>query len=162
MKKLLFMLLLSLGTITGASADTVQKLVVTKADGSVVKFDFSDAPVVSFTSTDVEIKVGGEKAILFPLSDYAKFTFEEEGILPDEVAEVVEEIRAEEFKIEGGNIRAWGLEPGSPVTIYSLDGKPVASGRADSNGDFSFSLSGANAGIYIVKTSKTTFKFLKK
>ena len=66
------------------------------------------------------------------------------------------------FRLAPGEIAISGAEPGSQAQVYALGGRQVLSARVGQDGSVSLSTTGLKAGIYIVKTNKSSFKIVKK
>lgn len=66
------------------------------------------------------------------------------------------------FRATPGEIVISGAEPGSVAQIFSLNGHQTQSARVGDSGSVSLDTTGLPAGIYIIKTNKSSFKLVKK
>lgn len=124
-------------------------------DGNTVSFLLADHPAVTFDDENVIITTD-VATVYYPLSAYSKFSMEadsETGISGTTVSGLV-------FSFTDG-MSAEGLNPGNPVTIYSVSGQKLAQAVADSQGKVSLNVNAVKGRVYIVKTSTASFKFIK-
>lgn len=157
------MLLLLALTLTANAAEKQWCLVVESAGGETIAIGADLKPVIATTADGYELKYGDE-VTAFAWSELKKVTVEE--TVADANATPVEKVTVEpvkpNFNVTPGEIQISGAEPGSMVQIYSLNGRQQQSARVGENGSVSLSTQGLPAGIYIIKTNKSTFKLIKK
>lgn len=55
-----------------------------------------------------------------------------------------------------------GIAPGAVLTVYSLEGRNVASAVADAQGTAQASIANLAPGIYVAACEAHSFKFVKK
>ena len=134
------------------AADAYRSVVVTTVSGSTMRFDLSEGVDVQFSESDFTITAGSSQVVL-PLSEVARFDFSTESAAVESPSKPAASLR-----IAGHDISVTGLEPASPVMLFSAGGMLVAGSRADAAG--SFSASGLEAGVYILKTNLSTLKLL--
>lgn len=67
-----------------------------------------------------------------------------------------------DFVNTGNEIHINGLQPNEIVTIYSVSGSQIATGRASKDGKLTISTTSLTQSAYIIKTSSQTFKFTRK
>lgn len=132
---------------------------VVHTDGSTVRVPFEHNPVFSHTGsalklTSVEFEMEYEEGVL----DHFKVVTEDTtGIDRNAVAaNTVKPL----FTRDGVSFS--GATPGDAVVAVALDGTVLARTHVDAEGNAAISLAGANAGVYVIKTGKTTFKIIKK
>ena len=65
------------------------------------------------------------------------------------------------FTIDATQVAAMGLKEGSEICVYDLNGRLVASARANKAGEVSIATDALNRGVYIVTDGTTTRKFVK-
>lgn len=164
MKQRIYLMLLLLAlAITTNAADKQWCLVVESAGGETIAIGADLKPVIATTADGYELKYGDE-VTAFAWSELKKVTVEE--TVADANATPVEEVKAESakptFSVSPGEIVISGAEPGSVAQIYSLNGRQQQSARVGESGTVSLSTQGLPAGIYIIKTNKSTFKLIKK
>lgn len=138
----------------GLSCYAEKKLcvVVHEAQGQTA-FDMEQRPAVSFVGTDVKM-VCGDMEVLYPLTGSLKITIEEA-----ELETAVSEVMSSSFTISQSAIAMRGCES---LSLYTLDGKMLATGKADSQGVATIAIDHLSNGIYIVKTGNKAFKIIKK
>lgn len=104
-----------------------------------------------------------------PLSESTPYrvTFEKrayQGFTPDEVG--VRDIKAEslrpQFSIQGGSLRVNALKPGSQVSLFTLDGKKLATAKADQSGRVQAQLPKTQGTVVVRATDGINFKILVK
>lgn len=138
-----------------AWADTVQCLVLTEANGTVSKFALKDAPVVTYSGSDLLVSCSDQE--LTVALEGLVWTFGEmEATLIDEVIGKQDDAARPQFSF--GEARFEGLQPGSMVHVYSLDGKALSTVKADGDGRVSVSLGNLPRGVYILRTPTRSFK----
>ena len=157
------MLLLLALALTVNAADKQWCLVVESAGGETIAIGADLKPVIATTADGYELKYGDE-VTAFAWSELKKVTVEE--TVADVSATPVEEVKTEPakpaFNVLPGEIQISGAEPGSVAQIYSLNGRQQQNVRVGESGTVSLSTQGLPAGIYIIKTNKSTFKLIKK
>jgi hypothetical protein len=78
----------------------------------------------------------------------------------EDVEEQDDQLRAK-FKLYGDAVYITGLESGSKVVLYAMDGRVVTTSVATADGCVTLSLNTLLSGIYIVKYNDTAIKFIK-
>ena len=153
MKKVLRTLTLALlalfASTTVRAADHVK---VSEKDGKTTIFALSDDPTVTFTATDLVI-TAGTKTVNFPLT----FEIITESTAIQTAPNASRDVR---FTLDN-SVKGEGLQPGSTVAVYRIDGQTVGTATVNSNGSVEIPLNGLR-GIFIVKSSTKSFKFIKK
>lgn len=157
-RKILMTLLLA-ASATGAWAqdDAEQTLVVWLKDGSQVRYLLADEPKTTFEDGVLYLNTN-KVSISYLLQNVLRYTFEgipSVGIgqlRPGEV-QVYQTEEAVNFK---------GLSDGTPVYVYSTDGKLLGTQTARKGETTEVSLNGLPAGTYILKVKDQTLKFYKK
>lgn len=138
-----------------AWADTVQCLVLTEANGTVSKFALTDAPVVTYSGSDMLVSCSDQE--LTVALEGLVWTFGEmETTRIDEVIGKQDDAERPQFSF--GEARFEGLQPGSMVHVYSLDGKALSTVKADGDGRVSVSLGNLPKGVYVLRTPTRSFK----
>ena len=161
MKQKLYSLLLLLAvTLSGHAADAQWCLVVESAGGETIAIGVDQKPVIKTVADGYELRYG-EQVTAFTWSELKKVTVRETEPTPTAVEEV-KAVAEPSFRLAPGEILISGAEPGSEVQVYALGGSQALSSRADALGNVNLSTTGLKAGVYIVKTNKSTFKIVKK
>lgn len=137
-RKLLFS---ALGVFLGVAAYAQNILNVHQKDGVVVRYAFSDKPMVTYTDTGIHL-VTTKVEVDYPMANLEKWTFEE-GDAPVSVETITTSGTADDIR------------------IYTTSGVLVKT-ISQSEGTASFSTADLPAGIYIIKNGKTTYKITKK
>jgi len=159
-QKLYFLLLLLAATLTAHAADAQWCLVVESAGGETIAIGASQKPVIKTVADGYELRYG-EQVTAFRWSELKKVTVRETEPTPTAVEEV-KAVAEPSFRLAPGEIAISGAEPGSLVQVYGVGGRQTLSVRAGQDGSVSLSTTGLKAGIYIIKTNKSTFKIVKK
>ena len=138
-----------------AWADTVKCLVLTEANGTVSKFALTDAPVVTYNGGDLIVSCSDQE--LTVSLEGLVWTFGEmEATRIDEVIGKQDDNARPQFSL--GEAKFEGLQPGSMVRVYSLDGKALSTVKADGDGRVSVSLGNLPKGVYLLRTPTRSFK----
>lgn len=138
-------------------AQTVEhSLVVNKKSGETVEYKFKNDPKVSFVEQDMVITTGTDN-VHHPIADLQNLTFSKTvGLdnVTDKKADIIVTFTGETIIFEG-------LDEGMVLAIFSLDGKKLADGRADSDGRATVAISDLEAGVYVASSPIHSFKFVK-
>lgn len=138
----------------GASAEY---LIVSFRDGTTTSFDLEDRPVVSLQSPKMIIRAGSVEAE-YDSDSVETFVIGDPGGTAPVLAK--DEIRL--TYRDRNNAGVSGLDPGSSVILYSIDGKAIATTAADSEGSAWLDLSGLAKGSYIISiTNGQSFKIIR-
>ena len=153
LSRLFTVMLLAATSMTVQAAEYVR---VSGGDGSATYFEVADKPTVTFTAANLVI-TSGAKTVEYPLTAYRMFEF------TDRISTGISTTEATQqpvFRL-GESISASGLTPGSILSVYTSDGSLVGKSQVSQNGEATISI-GPKKGVYIVKTSSKTFKFIKR
>ena len=131
------------------AGDEKQMCVIIHETQRTTAFALEDRPVVSFTETDVKLECK-DVTVLYSLDNYLKMTIEETSV-PTEVKALADE----SFRISGSNIIATGC---TSLSLYTVDGKCLATGRAAADGIITLPVGQFQAGTYIVVFGNQSFK----
>lgn len=143
-----------------ARADGINSIIVWTADGSNVLYLLEDHPKIFMTSADLVLKTINTE-VLYPMSDYVKFTFGTEEINDTQIEHLLTENKAI-IKITSQIVSISNLMPNESLSVYTVDGKMVERTNASTDGQTTFSIADYANGIYIIKTHDKSFKFVKK
>ena len=146
-------------TMQAEELTEVQYLVLTQTDGIVSKFALSDSPVMSYQGSDVLV-VCGEQTFQTSMEGIATCTFSTETV-PSGIGETVSLSSDKQPQFSFGAASFEGMQPGSRIIVYTLDGKAVASTVADGEGRANVSLAGLQRGVYILRTPVKSYKISK-
>jgi len=157
MKHLFMLVLVLAGWIAvPASAEEKEAMVVETNGGTNVVFFFDEKPEMTFSGENVEIK-STKESVLYPMNEVEQVKFEMRTV-------GIENTLADSdisFRFEGQLI-VEGLNPTTPVAVYSLNGTQCLEGKADDNGKAVLPTETLSPGVYIVKANKISFKIIKK
>lgn len=136
------------------AAEGSNAVVVQMTDSSVVAFEFSKNPKITFA--DDVLTITADSATSFVFGDIAKIYFS--NIVPTSVKSVKTTTK---IYFDGSTVTIMGADDGK-VGVYSVGGvrQPVPPHIVD--GGVSFSVSSLPPGVYIIKTSIQTFKISKR
>ena len=169
MKKVLFVCLISLFTAFGfAEAGETSYLMIVQTTTGTQEYKLSDSPRVSFSSTLMDVYVGGVLFHSFERSDVKDIHFDVKGSSgqggdPDDpIVTDVDEVPVLRFQyVDNATVRIEGTEA-SGVAVYDVAGRQQpASIRPETNATV-ISLTALPAGIYVIKTSQTAYKIVKR
>lgn len=156
-KKFYSLLLLLLAVVTAHAADAKWCLVVESAGGETIAIGADLKPVIKTVADGYELRYG-ETVTAFTWSQLKKVSIKE-----TEPTAVEEVSMKPAIQVAPGEVAIQGAEPGSVAQVFSANGQLVQSARVAANGSVSLSTQNLPAGqVYIVKTTKSTFKIIKK
>ena len=138
-----------------AMAESVQCLVLTESNGAVSKFALTDAPVVTYSGSDMVVSCG-DQTMTVGLEGLTLTFGEMETTRIETVKDGVTE--SDRLQFSFGEASFEGLQPGALVSVYSIDGKMQTKVKADQDGRASVSLMGLPKGVYILRTPTKSFK----
>lgn len=140
---------------TATWADTVQCLVLTETNGTVSRFALTEAPVVTYSGSDMIVSCKDQEMTI--ALEGLVWTFGE--MEATRIGEVVgSQDDAARPQLAFGEARFEGLQPGSRVHVYTLDGKALGTVKADGSGRASVGLGNLPKGVYILRTPTRSFK----
>jgi len=137
-------------------ADTPKtQLFIWAKDGTKVAYALEDKPRLTFDDNSLIITAKGIE-VKYPLENMARITYD--GTLSIVDLQSGKSI----FKVEGASLLFPSLKANSNISIRSLYGKLVFNRIIQASGDYSFSISDLNTGVYIVTVNGLSYKFVKK
>jgi len=157
MKRILLSLFILMDIMLPAtlSAETMQYLVLTQADGTeVAKIALAEMPVITFSEGNLVITCG-DKSITTRMDGLQTSFINEDS--PTGISDITAD-KPQLPKIAFGQAVFSGLKAGERVAVYTLDGKMTGSIVADSDGCATVSLSTLGHGIFILRTPTRSFK----
>lgn len=157
MKKTFYsLLLLLLAVVTAHAADAKWCLVVESAGGETIAIGADLKPVIKTVADGYELRYG-ETVTAFTWSQLKKVSIKE-----TEPTAVEEVSMKPAIQVAPGEVTIQSAEPGSVAQVFSANGQLVQSARVAANGSVSLSTQNLPAGqVYIIKTTKSTFKIAK-
>ena len=143
---------------SSAMADPVKCLVLTESSGAVSKFALADAPVLTYSGSDLVVSCSGQTMTVG--LEGLKLSFGEmETTRIEAVKDGVKD--ADRLQFSFGEASFEGLTPGALVSVYAIDGKMVTKVKADQDGRASVSLMSLPNGVYVLRTPSKSFKVKK-
>lgn len=139
-----------------ASADLC--VVVEQTDNTRIEFLLSDEPQISYNGVVVTIATS-RTSVELPTAQVKKVYVAEASVTGISQKETYSIVRID---ITSTDINLNGLEAGSIVYAYTIDGRIINSGRANNDGTLQLSIGAIQNEIIVVKTSKQTFKLIRK
>lgn len=158
MKKYLLLFALWLACTASLQAAGGSVLVVHLRSGSQVGYALSERPRVSYSDDEVVFATPSE-TVFFLRSEVQKMTFGEATGISDVTLSA--ECTRPMFSLGDNELSVFNLAPASSVGVYGVNGQRYGSSTAGSDGNATVSLPSSEK-VFIVKTSVTTFKVLKK
>lgn len=122
-----------------------EALCIYTKDGYRAFFYFQNKPKVVIKDNVLEITTNDE-TVKYPLDNFAKFTFEK-----DETTSI-DTLQTTTYTIKSNIITTKGQ-----ISVFDMSGKVVAQSESGE-----INLSSAPSGIYLIKSSNASFKYLKK
>lgn len=146
---------LSFGSAWALAASHVK---VSGKTGESTYFKLSDKPTVTFTTNKLVIKAGSQ-TVEYPLTEFRSFEFADPST--NGIGAVPSQNENQAVFSFDEDVRGEGLQPGSRVSIFNVSGQLVVSATVNADGVVSLPLNG-QTGVFIVKSTSRTFKFIKK
>lgn len=157
MKKQILILLLPLLSALAIASAPQTSLVIWSKDGTKVAYALMEKPKISFTATDL-VMTCNDIEVTYELKNLARFTYEK--YTSTEISDL--KTNKTSFNFNGETLLFPSLKAPSTVSIYSTDGKLLLKKRIIQDGDYSFSISNLNSGMYIVDVDGLTYKIMRK
>lgn len=137
----------------------VNAVQVTLRDGTTATYKLAYRPTVVFNDDELVLTTTSRTRTSFLLEGHPLFTFihvaQPTGINNARPAHPMFSLNEEELKAEG-------LTPGDHFSIYNTKGIQVATGTVNGEGQADIGIQSLAKGVYIIKTTNTTFKILRK
>ena len=146
---------LSFGSAWALAASHVK---VSGKTGESTYFKLSDKPTVTFTTNKLVITAGSQ-TVEYPLTEFRSFEFADPST--NGIGAVPSQNESQAVFSFGEDVRGEGLQPGSRVSIFNVSGQLVVSATVNADGAVSLPLNG-QTGVFIVKSTSRTFKFIQK
>lgn len=151
MRNLAFLLVLMISLSAKAQ---VEFLIVNLSDGSAASVALADHPVMK--TSDGQFTVEAENLKLsVPISEVVGYSF-------SEVSAVEETMVTSSHNIDNNHIIFSNMKDGENISIFSMNGMIMAQATTNADGKADINISNFPLGAYIVRTSSSSFKFIKK
>lgn len=152
---LILLFFVNLMTLSSRAED-INALKLHLASGKQIICMLDEKPVVSFCNEELILTTHISK-VSYQSSDVLKFTY-----LYVEPSNINQTLMQSLFTLKDNTLSIIGVEPGSHIAVYSLDGLLVVSTWADKKGSTSIALNEQSGKVYIVKTSVANFKITRQ
>ena len=147
--------LLAMASATPIFAES-SYVTVNLTDGSKYSFLLSSSPKISYSGDS--LKVDGSANTTFQLSKVDSYNFTESDLTDVSV------LGSNEVRFtysDNSHVKAEGLQPNSPVVLYSVGGAAIQKVNATEDGVAEMELPQAK-GVYILKTDFQNVKLIKE
>jgi len=134
------------------------RLVVWLKSGEKVVYELADAPVTTFSGSQLIIRTNKISA-QYERSKVQRYTYEDVVYLGIDLQPGERRVQVNQ---EGDEVTFRGLPVGTTASIYSLDGLLVGQVKATDSQPLTISLQNRPDGVYIVKAGTETIKVMKK
>ena len=152
---------LAVSAVSAWAQTTASCVVVEQTNGDKAEYLLTTEPYITYVGNDVTI-TNTEVTVVLDAADVEKVYLSETNL---NGATAIQDVKASEsvlVDLTDGNLSVNGLETGSPVALYSVDGRQLYAGTASAAGTLSLPLGTLPGGMIIVKTTTQTFKIIKK
>ena len=129
-------------------------------DGEVHSYDLEERPEVTLGKPTFTLTTTNQ-TVEYVAANILRFTLEDETVV-DVTTDIAMPEKEDNIKFKTGILHITGCQQNSPVRIYDPTGKLLQSAQTDGDGNLSLSLSSLRAGVYIIRTEKTTIKIQKR
>lgn len=154
-QKFYAMLLLLAMAVTAHAAEKQWCLVVESAGGETIAIALGQKPVIATQAEGYKLTYG-ESTAEFAWSELKKLTLQETE------PTAIKDVKTPSFKLAPGEIAINSAEAGSLAKVFNAAGRQVLTAPVADDGTVTLSTANLPAGVYIVKTNKSTFKIVKK
>ena len=134
------------------------RLVVWLKSGEKVVYELAEAPVTTFSGSQLIIRTNKVSA-QYERSKVQRYTYEDVVYLGIDLQPGERRVQVNQ---EGDEITFRGLSVGTTASVYSLDGLLVGQVKATDSQPLTISLQNRPDGVYIVKAGTETIKVMKK
>lgn len=155
MKRIALSFLMAVVALSSLAED-INAMMLHLASGKQVICLLDEKPIVTFSGDELVLTTHMNK-VSYQSSDVLKFTY----LYYDPT--VINQVGAPQsmFSFNGNALSVKGVEPGSQIAVYSVDGILVSSATASKNGAASIVLPEQSGKVYVIKTSVANFKITK-
>ena len=144
-----------------AQTTTASCVVVEETNGNKTEFLLATEPRITYDGDVVTLECTEDNLVL-DAAEVKKVYLSQKSLSGATAIQQLEATKSVLFDLTDGNLSVNGLETGSPVALYTADGRQLYAGTANAAGSLSLPLGSFQGGMIIVKTTKQTFKIIKK
>ena len=139
-----------------ADEGTVTSLILLLNDGTTQTYELAEQPVITVVGAELKI-VANHADVSIPLSDVMRYTFQKRTTGIDEV-----DTNQEVIDYKDGVLTLSGLEAGTPISLYTIDGRLLQAHTVADDGTYRQSLASLRQGVYVVKVNHKSYKIMKR
>ena len=152
------------GDVKKFTFDPIYYFVAWLNDGSRTAYALGEHPVVTYFNGKLLLTTQ-QQQVTYAAGDVHKFTISPsditcEGQQPPTTG--ISTPQQPQLGIHNGDIHFSGIRAGSPINVYTLDGKLLHTTTTDDAGNATISIASHPAGVYIIKTETITHKIIKR
>ena len=148
MRKILFLLFLSVSVIMSAESITIKQ-----KSGNKTILDLSTNPIITFSGENMVV-TNDFTSIMFPLDDIDSYVV---GNVNTGILEM-----ADTPEYHDGHVMFKGIVEGTTVFVHSIDGKMIHKFTSDGSGILEVNIGIFPKGVYIITTSENQIKVINK
>ena len=151
MRRLCIFLLLAFCTLANAQ----NAIAIYQKDGKVAQFAFSEKPVITYVDNNLVLTTT-QTTVQYPIYLLQKIDFGSFDLMD------VKEVRVDtQFSFQGDVLLVSGGDPNSLVNVFNLKGVKIGQYRLDDTGCATIPMQDLKKDVYIVKTTRFSFKITK-
>ena len=134
-------------------------------DGSRYAYALGEHPVVTYSNGELLLDTRTQQ-LVYSADEVRKFTFSLSDISCDGELPPATGVSSleypQQFCLQQGDVHFSGCRAGSPICIYTLDGKLLHAVTVDASGNAHIGMFDYPAGVYLIKTESITHKIIKR
>ena len=158
-KQLFVVVLLVMGYIHVGAQDMVPGIIVELSSGKKVEFRLADNPKIVFDGQTIKLTADGINVEYTP-TEFVKLTTGEVQNNASGITELTS--HQENIAVKDGYVCLNGFNSNDAVSVFSVDGKLVATYHIPTNGSISIPISTLPSGISIIRTNNQSIKIIKR
>ena len=136
---------------------TVTSLILLLKDGTTQTFELATQPVITVAGTELKI-LANNADVSIPLTDVVRYTFQKRSTTGIDEADS----NREAIDYNDGVLTLSGLETGTPISLYTIDGRLLQAHTVADDGTYRQSLASLRQGVYVVKVNHKSYKIMKR
>ena len=141
----------------GVRAERTESCVVVQhTDGQNTEVVLADQPTITFRNDMVTLTT--DKVVLQMPVDEVRRAYVSKGTVTDAITPATK--GTARIAVSDDGLAMSGLQAGSTVTLYTADGRQLATARAAADGTLTMNV--GQKGLVIVKTNNQSFKLIRK
>jgi hypothetical protein len=148
MRKILFLLFLSVSVIMSAESITIKQ-----KSGNKTILDLSTNPIITFSGENMVV-TNDFTSIMLPLDDIDSYVV---GNVNTGILEM-----ADTPEYHDGHVMFKGIVEGTTVFVHSIDGKMIHKFTSDGSGILEVNIGIFPKGVYIITTTENQIKVINK